>query len=230
MYPVPPLGGFKMDTIKEKAKRINLSFKLWQAILILVVIAAGVFGGGVFIGKSFFWNQFDQTPLIERQYQNALAKVQQNPNSADNHVELGWVLYQKGEYNKALAEYKKALDINEKHYGAHYNLGVAYRQVGKYDLAVASLQKALEIAPKSFEAHYDLGMAYQGNGKLDQALQELKLAYKLNPGSTEIIYRIGETYEKLGNVQEAKYQYQSALEFDPKFTQAEEGLQRLGGR
>lgn len=204
--------------------------KFWQGLIVIMLVGIIVFWGGEMLGKAFFWNQFDQTPLMERQYKNALEKVRQNPNSAANHVELGWSLFQKGQYNDALAEYKKAIDLDDKNYRAYYDLGLAYRQVEKYDLAISSLQKALEIAPKSFEAHYDLGLVYQHNGKLEQALQELQLAYKLNPGSTEIIYSMGQVYEKMNNIAEAKYQYQSALEFDPKFTKAKEALSRLGGQ
>lgn len=204
--------------------------KFWQGLIVIILVGIIVFWGGEMVGKALFWNQFDQTPLMERQYKNALEKVRQNPNSAANHVELGWSLFQKGQYNDALAEYKKAIDLDDKNYRAYYDLGLAYRQVEKYDLAISSLQKALEIAPKSFEAHYDLGLVYQHNGKFEQALQELQLAYKLNPGSTEIIYSLGQVYEKMNNIAEAKYQYQSALEFDPKFTKAQEALSRLGGQ
>ena len=204
--------------------------KFWQGMIVIILVAIVFFWSGEMVGKALYWNQFDQTPLMERQYKNALEKVRQNPNSAPNHVELGWSLFQKGQYNDALAEYKKAIDLDDKNYRAIYYSGLAYRQVEKYDLAISSLQKALEIAPKSFEAHYDLGLLYQHNGKFEQALQEFKLAYKLNPGSTEIIYNLGQVYEKMGKIDEAKYHYQSALEFDPKFTKAKEALNRLGGQ
>lgn len=214
----------------ESSKERGKTLKLWQGILFLIVISIVVFWGGVTIGKIFFWNQFDRTPLADRQYKAALEKVSQNPNSADNHVELGWALFQKGQYNESLAEYKKAIDIDSKNYRAYYDLGLAYKQVNKYDLAITTLQKAIEMSPKSFEAHYDLGLAYQLNGKFEQALDELQIAYKLNPGSTEIIFSLGQAYEKLGQNEQAKYQYKSALEFDPKFTKAKDALNRLGGQ
>lgn len=218
------------QTQKSEASKPKKPLKFWQGLIAIILVGILVFWGGEMIGKAFFWNQFDQTPIAERQYQNALEKVRQNPNSAPNHVELGWSLFQKGQYNDALAEYKKAIDLDDKNYRAYYDLGLAYREVKKYDLAISTFQKALEIAPKSFEAHYDLGVVYQQTGKLDQALQEFQLAYKLNPGSTEIIYSMGQIYEQMNNIPEAKYQYKSALEFDPKFTKAQEALNRLGGQ
>ncbi len=205
------------------------NLKLWQVVLILAVVAVGVFAGGVTLGKLFFWNQFDRTPLAERQYRTALQKVNENPSNPDYHVELGWALFQKNQYNDALAEYKKALDLNDKHFQANLNLGIAYQEVGKNDLALTAFQKTVEIAPKSFEAHYYLGLSYREAGKLQESLDELQLAYKLNPGSTDLIFAIGQTYEKMGRMDDAKFQYKSALEFDPKFIKAQDALNRLGG-
>ncbi|MEA4901132.1 tetratricopeptide repeat protein [Desulfitobacterium sp.] len=205
------------------------TIKLWKEVLILLVFTLGLFSIGIFIGNTYFWNQFDQTPLLDKQYQSAMEKVKQNPDSAANHVDFGWALFQKGQYNEALAEYKKATELDEKNFQAYLNLGIAYQQVDKIDIAITTLQKAIELAPKSYEAHYYLGLSYQRNGKLDQALEELFLADKLHPGSTKIIYDIGQLHEKMGSLEEAKKDYQDALNFDPQYTLAQEALSRLGG-
>lgn len=202
--------------------------KIWQLILFTILLAVILYLGGATIGNLFFWKQYDRTPLEERQYNSALEKVKINPKSANNHVELGWALFQKDQYNEALAEYQKALDLDNNNYMANLNLGLTYRQVNKDELAISSFQKTVEIAPNSFEAHYYLGLAYQQTGKLQDALEELQLAYKLNPGSTEIIYNIGQCYEKMGKLEDAKTQYQADLEFDPKFIRAKDALKRLG--
>lgn len=204
------------------------SSKLWQLILFTIVFAALVFMVGVTIGNKFFWNQFDRTPIADRQYKTALDKVKVNPTSADSHVALGWALFQKGQYNDALAEYQKALSLDDKNFMANLNLGLAYRQVNKNDLAVSTFQKTVALAPKSFEAHYYLGLSYQQVSKLQDSLDELNLAYKLNPGSTDVIYDIGQCYEKMGKLDDAKKQYNAVLEFDPNFVKAKDALKRLG--
>ncbi len=205
------------------------TIKLWKEVLILLACTLSIFSLGLYIGNHYFWNQFDKTPILEKQYQSAMEKVKQNPGSASNHVDFGWALFQKGQYNEALAEYKKATELDDKNFRAYLNLGIAYKQVEKMDIAISTLQKAVELSPKSYEAHYYLGLAYQLNNKLDQAVQELELSDKLHPGSTQIIYDIGQTREKMGNIEEAKKEYQSALQFDPQFAKAQEALSRLGG-
>jgi len=205
------------------------TIKLWKELMIIVGFTLTIFAVGQFIGAKFFWNQFDKTPLVEKQYQGALVKVKQTPNDPNSHIDLGWAFYQKGQYNEALSEYKKATVLDDKNYRAYLNLGITYRKVEKKDVAITSFQKAIELNPKSYEAHYYLGLTYQSDGKLDQAIQELQLADKIHPGSSQIIYDMGQTKEKSGDIEGAKADYNYALQYDPNFAKAKEALQRLGG-
>ena len=179
------------------------------------------------IGQAFFWNTYDRRPPQERAYEAALKRVKENPESADAHVALGWALFQKGQYNEALASYKRATDLDPKHFKAHYNLGLAYAKVEKWDRATDQFERAIEISPNNFQPHYDLGLAYRALGKLDDALQELNLAYKLNPGSVDIIYALGQVYEQQGDQASAAQQYQAALTLDPNYGKAAEALKKL---
>ncbi|WP_434511993.1 tetratricopeptide repeat protein [Desulfitobacterium sp. AusDCA] len=205
------------------------TIKLWKELVILLGCVLIIFAAGQFIGKKYFWNQYDKIPLAEKQYESALSKVKSSPNDPNSYIDLGWALFQKGQYNEALAQYKKATELDDKNFRAYLNLGIAYRKVEKTDIAISSLQKAIEFNPKSYEAHYYLGLTYQVNGKLDQAVEELQSADRLHPGSSQIMYDIGQTKEKLGDVQGAKGEYNYALQYDPNFTKAKDALSRLGG-
>jgi len=205
------------------------TIKLWKELVILVGFALIIFGAGQFIGVKFFWNQFDKTPLVDKQYQSALDKVKQAPADPYSHINLGWALSQKGQYNEAIAEYKKATELDPKSSQAFLNLGIAYRQVQKNDIAITSFQKVIELSPKAYEAHYYLGLTYQSMEKYDLALQELVIADQLNAGSSQIIYDTAQTKEKMGNIEGAKADYNYVLQYDPNFTKATDALKRLGG-
>lgn len=205
------------------------TIKLWKEIVILVGFTLIIFALGQFIGHKFFWNQFDKTPLVEKQYQGALLKVRQTPDDPNSHIDLGYALFKKGQYNEAIAEYKKATVLDDKNSKAYLNLGIAYKQVDKKDIAITSFQKAIELNPKSYEAHYYLGLTYQSNAKYDQAIAELETADKLHPGSSQIMFDIGQAKEKMGNIEGAKAEYTSALQYDPNFKKASDAMTRLGG-
>jgi len=53
----------------------------------------------------------------------------------------------KGEYDRALADLNKAIEINPKYAGAYNNRGKAYGLKGEYDHAIADFSKAIEIDP-----------------------------------------------------------------------------------
>ncbi len=200
----------------------------YQAWAIIIAAALIFMAAGTVIGKAFFWKyESGIDNALQKQMTVAMDRTKSDPNSAANWVNLGWVYFQQGQYNQALAQYKKAMDIDPNYYPAHYNLGLAYMQVKKFDLAAESLKKAISIERKSGAAYLNLGVSYNQLGKYDEAIKYLQQAYKFNPGSVDVLYQIGFAYEKAGRKNDAKYQYQAALGFDPNYKPAREGMARL---
>lgn len=209
---------------KSEAQYINP----YQAWAIIVVAALIFMAAGTLIGKAFFWNyEAGVNSALAKQQKVAVDRTKSDPKSPANWVNLGWVYFQQGQYNQALAQYKKAMDLDPNYYPAHYNLGLAYMQVKKYDLAAESLKKAVSIEKKSGAAYLNLGVSYNQLGKYDEAIKILQQAYKFNPGSVDVLYQIGVSYEKAGRKADALYQYKAALGFDPNYKPAKEGLARL---
>ncbi len=197
------------------------------AWLIILATTVGFFIVGVVVGKLFFWENYRTTPIVEKAIEGAQAAVKANPKDPNNYVKLGWAFFQKGDYNNAMSQYKKAINLDNRFYPAYLNLGLTYMQVKKYDRAVDNFGTALAINPKSAEALLNLGMAYNQTGKYEQAIKELEKAYRMERGNAMVIYQIGVAYERLGKKDQAIYQYESALSFDPKFTEAQQALKRL---
>jgi tetratricopeptide (TPR) repeat protein len=138
-----------------------------------------------------------------------------NPNCWIGHYNLGIVYFQKGQGDKAIEHYRKALEINPDYAEAYTNLGNALSQDGHVDDAIVQYQKALDISPNDAKAHNDLGVAFYRKGQLNDAAAQYKKSLEINSEDPSTYDNLGVVYSLQGQPDEAVAQYQKALEVDP---------------
>ena len=80
--------------------------------------------------------------LAERHFQTAIARY---PQHDETHVIYGAFLHKLGRIDAAIAEYRRALEIDPDSAYAHYNLGLAYVDRKDYSQANIHAQKAYEL-------------------------------------------------------------------------------------
>jgi tetratricopeptide (TPR) repeat protein len=88
---------------------------------------------------------------------------------AEAYYNRGVAWQKKGDYDRAITDYTKAIEINPGDALAYYNRGNAYQGKGQYERAISDYNKAIELNPKFAEAYVNLGGAYLGKGLYDQA-------------------------------------------------------------
>lgn len=75
------------------------------------------------------------------------------------------------EYEKALKDFKKAVDLSPQMHRAYNGLGYAFRKTGDYKRALENYDKALKISPDFADAIEYRGEAYLGLNRTDEAKQ-----------------------------------------------------------
>ena len=83
------------------------------------------------------------------------------PNEADFRAALGWALFRQAPADAragraAVAELRRALQLDERHRGAAQHLAEIYAQTGQPDLAVQELERLLAIDPTATEVADEL--------------------------------------------------------------------------
>jgi tetratricopeptide (TPR) repeat protein len=155
----------------------------------------------------------------ESLWARALACTSDNRGNDFNsvaHNGLGNALAKRGNKSQAIAEYRKALQINPGYKVAHYNLGIALSDSGKTDEAVAEYRVALRLDPNYAEAHNNLGVALMADNEREDAVVEYSKALAVEPDYAEARYNLGNALLQAGNVDAAITQYRQALEVTPK--------------
>lgn len=107
--------------------------------------------------------------------EDALAKVNQiNPNSYVAHEVAGEIDESMKNYDGALVEFKKAVDLAPQQPGTHLRLGNVYWVMGKWQSAQQQFQAELAIAPTDCIARWKLANSMlQANAPNDAVLGQL---------------------------------------------------------
>jgi predicted Zn-dependent protease len=110
--------------------------------------------------------------------ENALAKINEiDPNSVVAHEITGEIDESMHNYDSALSEYKKVIELAPNEPGTHMHMANAYWLVGKWKSAEDEFKAELKNDPNSCIAHWKLADAIlEANDSNDEALSEVNLA------------------------------------------------------
>ncbi len=172
----------KAEPLLRRALRDNPTDDNVQLSLAHVLISLGkneeaAQGLSAYLGR----NPKDQEAwyLLGKTYlqmsEDALAKVNQiNPNSYVAHEVAGEIDESMRNYDGALVEFKKAVDLAPQQPGTHLRLGNVYWVMGKWQSAQDEFKSELGIAPTDCIARWKLADSIlQANGSNDDALDNL---------------------------------------------------------
>ena len=105
-----------------------------------------------------------------------------------------------GRQEEALAEIKRAVELDPLNLMFNNNLTQQYQAMGQYDLAVAQAKKGIEMDPNFVPQHFNLAFVYQDMGKYDLWMEELKKGAALSddPEETTINDEVARVHAKSG--------------------------------
>src|ERR1700730_1456403 len=122
-------------------------------------------------------------PGAQREF---LKAIELNPNYANAHLYYaGGYLTPMGRHGEAIAEMKKALELDPLSSPLNNYMGMTYLLAGDYQKSVQQLQHTIDLDPTFLLAHFTLASALTEIGKYEQAIEEMQRGALLSGTSPE---------------------------------------------
>lgn len=139
----------------------------------------------------------------------------------------GIVRLRNKEYDQAIADLTKAIDVDPKHGLAHANRGLAYSAKKEYERAIADLSKAIEINPNFAGAYSSRGFAHLAKKEYELAIADYNKAIEMDSKNALAFANRGVANSNLGRRNEAISDMRTAASIDPANQSIKDELKRL---
>ena len=154
------------------------------------------------------------------------SKPEENPRMANTTYQLGLAYFNAGDYQRAIPEFAKAVELNPSEPLYHDALGTALMFSRRFDAAIAQFKEALRVDPKYTEAKNNLGTAYLAKGDLELARATfndvLRDPFYATPQFA--YFNLAKIYEREGKIDDAIREYKRALDIDRDYVDAHNSL------
>jgi Tfp pilus assembly protein PilF len=140
----------------------------------------------------------------------AQAAVQANPEEANVHLALGYLLWTKGQWAEAARELEAELRHQPQNLQARVYLADAQVRQGDFVTPKSPLRDLVGSDPSEPLVHLDLGVIAAKNGETEDAIRELMTATQDAPECADVHMRSAKQLESLGRVEEARLERERA--------------------
>lgn len=184
-------------------------------------------------------NNYQPTPKdLKACIKNSSKAAKKKPDYFDAYFWRGFCNFLKKEYDLALSDLNKSLQILPKAGSAYYWRARTYQEMQKWDSAVSDYNKVMNTNPeyninpeleshKDLYAHYFRGYCYWQKTRFDDAIEDFNRQLEITPNHEWTYYYRALSYKPKGDHAQASADLQEALKINPKLQQAQSELSTL---
>ncbi|MCP4726963.1 MAG: tetratricopeptide repeat protein, partial [bacterium] len=139
-------------------------------------------------------------------YNDAIAEFQEvvesDASDDDKAIALtyiGIIYDDRGDYDKAIEYYTRALRYDDKNITTYRNLSLAYKHKGDLEKAAGTIKKGLEIDANNVNNQILLGNIFYEQGNFTDAADQYEKALKLDSDNSTALYNLALTLFKKGD-------------------------------
>jgi len=134
---------------------------------------------------------------------------------AREHVYRGCTYGNNGQYEQAVREFERAIELNPSAPLPYFWRGLARERLGDHLQALVDYRRAVALDPERAEFYAGRGDAYRRLGDLQVAVQEYEKAIDRDPNLALAYHNRGVTFEASGDYRQALADFDKAIELQP---------------
>ncbi len=143
-----------------------------------------------------------------------------DPEDVEAYLQIGYALQRRGFLGLAIAQFRKAIDLEATLFTAHFDLGIALERFRDMAGAEAAFRRSIALAPRFYEGHVRLGKLLLNQNRADSAQVYFERAIQAKKNRPDAYNQLGMAQRRLGDVDAAIEAWHKALERDPEFADA----------
>jgi Flp pilus assembly protein TadD len=137
-----------------------------------------------------------------------------NPHNLEAVKERAEAYRRAGEFDKAIADYTQALQLQPKDPALYAGRGFAELKKNDKANALNDFNKAIELAPDKSEYYTGRAYIFVTNGESAKAVSDFTHLISMKPDDADLYVRRGDVYSKLKQWDQAGADYEKALSLD----------------
>jgi tetratricopeptide (TPR) repeat protein len=174
--PAAPLGGLIVSRVFNRSFNVRgnhvrpLQIPSRRSLTVLLLLFSASPCAAADVRKDCHSLQIDSCTQI----------LQSNPADFYALGNRGIAFRVSGEYDRAIADFDAAVQLNPDSAGLYLERGLAYDAKGEHLPAIRDFSEAIERGPKLVQAHFGRAIAYQANGQRDLSIADMNNAMNLD--------------------------------------------------
>jgi tetratricopeptide (TPR) repeat protein len=153
-----------------------------------------------------------------KNYMNSIRKlteaISNDQNNREAYLFRGHAYGEIGDFEKAILDYKKAMEIAPENSDVYFYLGIVYGEKHDYETAISYYSKAIQHNGLYVDAITNRGWMYLALLKYPMAEHDFRLALDLSPENTHVLSGMAEFYGRQNSFTSALSLYNKAIDVD----------------
>ncbi len=161
-----------------------------------------------------------KSSIEKGEYDSAIKDLTQvitaNPKNKEAYQQRGEAFDKKGNAAAAIADFTKAVEVDDKDFYTFYLRGAVYfSSLKNYDLAISDFTETIKLSPDADYAYFMRGRANAEKANYNAAIADYSKAIEIDPKYTYSFYYRGNAYLALNKKEQAAADFRKAVELNP---------------